>query len=212
MSSKRLPGKVLRPLGGRPVLARVIERVRAAAGADAYAILTSDDPSDDPIAEFARTGGHPVHRGSLDDVADRFASFLGAHPERAAFARVTGDSPFLDPAILARALGLFARAEADLVTNVHPRSFPVGQSVEVVRAATFLDRRPAFSAAEREHITSHFYAHPGSARIANFESGEPGWAAVRLAIDEPADLAWAESIVADPAAASWKTLAERRRA
>ena len=70
--SRRLPGKVLRPLAGRPMLAHVLERAAAIPGVDAVCLATSDSPEDTPVARLAESLGFTVFRGALDDVLDRF--------------------------------------------------------------------------------------------------------------------------------------------
>src|SRR5256885_6305126 len=72
MSSARLPGKVLLPVAGRPLLGYVLERVAPAR--EMVIVATSDQPDDDPVAEFASQAGVQVFRGSLADVAGRFAA------------------------------------------------------------------------------------------------------------------------------------------
>lgn len=183
MSSQRLPGKVLAPLSGRPVLAWLLDRLD---GFDVV-VATSDDPSDDPVAAFCAERGVECFRGPLADVAARFAAVV-EHYGLDAFGRVSGDSPLLDPALLAQALELFAERGPDLATNVFPRSFPPGQSVEVVDATAFLAARPEFSAEDREHVTTFFYRHAERFRIENFSAALP-YAGPSHAIDTAEDLA-----------------------
>ena len=192
MSSQRLPGKVLAPLSGKPVLAWLLDRL---AGFDVV-VATSDDASDDPVAAFCAERGVECSRGPLADVAGRFAGVVENYGLEA-FARVSGDSPLLDPALLSRAFELFRETEPDLASNVFPRSYPPGQSVEVVRAATFLAARPEFDERDREHVTTFFYAHPERFRIESFAAAVP-YDGPSHAIDTADDLArieaWARAL------------------
>ena len=77
-SSNRLPGKVLLPLAGAPMIVRQIERVRRAALIDRLVVATSDDPSDDALARTLAAANVAVHRGPLDDVLARFTGALAA--------------------------------------------------------------------------------------------------------------------------------------
>ncbi len=192
-SSARLPGKVLRPLGGRPLLGWLIERLRARAE-ERIIVATSDQPEDAAVAEYAAACGAAAYRGPLDDVLARMTGALEASGLDAAV-RVSGDSPLLDPQLVSRALQLFAEGGWDLVTNVQERTFPKGQSVEVVAAAA-LRRADAEARApgEREHVTPFFYGRPDRFRIANF-SLDPPAADVRLCVDTPEDFAVVERIV-----------------
>jgi spore coat polysaccharide biosynthesis protein SpsF len=193
-SSERLPGKVLRPLAGRPLLGWLIERLRTLGDEARIIVATSDRPEDAAVAEFARASGVEVFRGALDDV---LARLLGAFD---AFAldvgvRVSGDSPLLDPRLVSRALGLFRAGDADLVTNVQVRTYPKGQSVEAIGAAAL--RRAyaeARAPADREHVTPYFYAHPELFRIRNFTFDPPA-PGLQLSVDTAHDFATVERML-----------------
>ena len=174
MSSRRLPGKVLRPLAGKPALQYLIERLTHCEQLDRLLIATSMEPSDDPVAEFCAQQGVDCHRGPLDDVALRYVE---ASHERGldAFARVTGDSPLLDQRVVDSAVALFRHGDFDLVTNLSPSTFPSGQSVEVVDSRTYAAIYPELRDAEaREHVTPFFYRHPERFKIHNFVALEDG--------------------------------------
>lgn len=192
-SSARLPGKVLRPLKGRPMLGWLLGRMLSVPEAGCVVVATSDQAEDDAVAACAREAGVLVHRGPLEDVLGRFAGAA------AAFAldpvvRVSGDSPLLDPAIVSQALRLYAEGGADLVTNVLVRSFPKGQSVEVIGAAALRAcADEARDPAAREHVTPYLYAHAGRFRIRNFAL-HPGAADMRLCVDTEEDFARMEAV------------------
>src|ERR1700689_1754317 len=91
MSSRRFPGKVLKPLAGVPMLKRVADRVGAARQVTKGVLATSVDASDDPVADYCAQIGLACHRGPLDDVSARFIQ--AAQVQQAdAFIRITGDS------------------------------------------------------------------------------------------------------------------------
>ncbi len=71
MSSRRLPGKPLLPLGEATVLEQVIRRIRAARFGARLVVATSDHPTDIPIRELCAAQDLPCFAGSLDDVLDR---------------------------------------------------------------------------------------------------------------------------------------------
>src|SRR5260221_236269 len=166
-SSQRLPGKVLRALCGKPLLAHLVDRLRRSAVLDTIAVATSTEPSDDAVAAFCASAGIACERGALDDVLGRIQAAARAL-QLDGIVRVSGDSPLLDPSLVRQTVKLFRRGGWDLVTNVQVRSFPKGQSVEVI-AAEALDRVAvkAGAPAEREHVTPYFYAHPELFRIRN---------------------------------------------
>ena len=194
MSSQRFPGKVLTPLAGRPLIEHVVERCGRAFGPEAVVLATSRDASDDPVAAHAARRGWRHFRGELDDVVKRFQQCLAAHPCDW-FVRISGDSPLIDPELIARIAE--RRADAyDLVTNVQTRTFPPGQSVEVVRAACFgaIDSG-GLSAEEREHVTQVFYRSPQRFRIRNVVSRDPALAQRAMTVDTPGDLAAVEALL-----------------
>jgi spore coat polysaccharide biosynthesis protein SpsF len=194
MNSRRFPGKVLVQLAGRPMIAHVLERCAAAFGKPAVILLTSREPADDPVAEHATQTGFAVFRGDLNDVARRFQQCLSAYPCDW-FVRISGDSPLIDPDLIRR-VAASRPATCDLVTNVQVRSFPAGQSVEVVRAARFseIDTR-MLSDEEREHVTLAYYRRPERFSIINLRSSDARLGVLRLAVDTPEDLARIEQVI-----------------
>jgi spore coat polysaccharide biosynthesis protein SpsF (cytidylyltransferase family) len=172
MSSARVPGKVLRPLAGRPLLGHLLDRL--ARTELPVVVATSDDPSDDAVAAFCPS----AYRGPLEDVAERF---LGAAVEHDIdpIVRVSGDSPLLDPGVVERAVALWE--PGTIVTNVRPRTFPTGQSVEVFAVGDL--RNAPRTQATREHVTPELYAR---LEMRNFESGHD-WGTLRLTLDTAED-------------------------
>ena len=173
MSSVRLPGKVLRDLGGgKTMLEYVVDRITRAERADMAAIATSDDPGDDPVAELCERIGVPCHRGPLADVAARYA---GAAERFGldAFVRVTADSPLIDQALIDRGIALFQEGGADLVTNVAPSTFASGHSLEVLDASVYREAYRDMAEPDHfEHVTNFYYRNPERFRIRNFELGD----------------------------------------
>lgn len=196
MSSSRFPGKVLAPLAGKPLIDHVMDRVAQAVPRAHIVVAMSTERTDDPLAAHVASRGLAVFRGPLDDVVARFQGCLRAHPcER--FYRVCADSPLVDPKML-EALGAAAEADAslDLVTNVQRRTFPRGQSAELLRAAAFARLDPAaLTREEREHVTKHYYDHPQRFRIRNLESGDASLGTTSLAVDTVEDLARLERLL-----------------
>ena len=99
MSSSRLPGKVLMPLAGAPMMVRQIERIARSRRIDRIVVATSANPGDDVIEKTARREGIDVHRGPLDDVLARFLGAVAAYPAETVV-RLTADCPFADPDVI----------------------------------------------------------------------------------------------------------------
>ena len=193
-SSQRLPGKVLRQLCGEPLLAHIVDRLRRSAVLDVIAVATSTEPSDDAVAAFCAGAGIACERGPLNDVLGRIQSAAQAL-ELDGIVRVNGHSPLLDPALVRQAVKLFRRGGLDLVTNIQVRTFPKGQSVEII-AATALARAmaKAKTAAERELVTSYFYANPNLFRIRNLVA-RVSRPTLQLSIETAEDFARIEAIL-----------------
>lgn len=202
MGSSRLPGKVLREACGKPMLQYLVESMKSS-GLGRVVVVTSDRPADDGIAALCQAQAVDCVRGDEEDVASRFEAAANrfAFP---AFVRLCGDSPLLDAGLVRRALGVYAQGIWDLVTNTHPRSFPKGQSVEVVRAEAFRTARSRFrSADEREHVTRHFYAHDRKWRIANIAC-DHDWGAVQHSVDTEEDFRRFETLAAAAERPHWE--------
>jgi spore coat polysaccharide biosynthesis protein SpsF len=195
MSSRRFPGKVLAPLAGRPMIDHVLERCGGAFGADRVVLATSREESDDALAAHVRALGANVFRGDLGDVVARFQGCLAVYPCEW-FVRISADSPLIDPRLIARVAD---RREPglDLVTNVRPRTFPPGQSVEVINARRFAAMDVAtLTEEEREHVTLVFYNHPERYRLRNVASRDPLLAQQHLAVDTREELQAVEALLA----------------
>ncbi|RMH56593.1 MAG: hypothetical protein D6679_08570 [Candidatus Hydrogenedentota bacterium] len=166
-SSKRFPGKVLSDLNGRPMLHWTLESLRRARELKKIILATSWERDDDAVAGFGEREGVSVFRGPLEDVAARFRGVLERCPAEY-FVRVNGDSPLLDYRLVDLLVREFRRREVDIVTNVLRRSFPKGESVEVVRTRVFVEWSAQWTEKEdKEHVTRYFYRHAGRFRIHN---------------------------------------------
>lgn len=195
MSSARLPGKVLRPLAGRPMLDWLLERLMHAQFVDRIVVTTSIDPSDDPVAEHCRQVDAAVYRGPLEDVASRVFHAARRH-SLDAFVRISGDSPFLDQRLVDHAVELHRSQKAEVVTNVRPRSFPAGQSVELLTTDTVGRALGLMGGqADREHVTPAIYRHAHMFNIVSFSAAaDHSW--VDLAVDTEAEAERAERLLA----------------
>jgi spore coat polysaccharide biosynthesis protein SpsF len=194
MGSTRLPGKMLRVVHGKTILQYVIERLSHCPAIGEIVVATSIEPADAAIVDFCHVEGLPCVRGPSDDVAARFEQVVNTFGFEC-FARICGDRPMLDAALLSRAASLYDD-DVDVVTNVQPRTFPAGQTVEIVRARPFAAACASMREVEdREHVTRYFYRHPKEYRIINFESGGD-YDGVHLAIDTDTDLRRFDAILA----------------
>lgn len=188
MSSSRLPGKVLAPLLGEPMILRQIERIRQAWRLDGLVMATSTEPSDDVLAAVCEAQGVDCARGSLDDVLDRYYR-VARRMEPEHVVRLTADCPLLDPDVMNDVIAFHLAGEFDYTSNaLHELTFPNGLDVEVMRADC-LERawREARLPSEREHVTPYLYNHPELFRLGSYR-GERDLSHMRWTVDEPEDL------------------------
>ncbi len=185
--STRLPGKVLLPLLGEPLLVHVVRRVARAASVDATVVATTTMPNDDAIVDLGAREGWLVERGSETDLLDRYLGAARAHAADRVI-RITSDCPLIDPDVIDDVVTALEAAGADYASNtLEPRTFPRGLDVEAMtmvalEAADQADRDPA----SREHATPYLYRHPERFRLAGVRLPED-LSAHRWTVDTPED-------------------------
>ncbi|HWA28508.1 MAG TPA: NTP transferase domain-containing protein [Lacunisphaera sp.] len=188
MTSSRFPGKVLRPLAGRPLLWHIVTRVARAAAVQQVVVACSTRAEDDALARFCAESGVPCIRGSETDVLDRFRLAAQAFPAEI-YVRICGDSPLVAPDWIDRCVRALAAASADFA-RVEPGKRCVHEGVDVLSAEVLarLVREVSSDPVAREHVTGYFKVNPSFARAVDVrvEPGEEGEA--RLSVDVPEDL------------------------
>lgn len=196
MGSTRLPGKVLEPIGGRPMIAHVVERVLKIPGIDRTIVAIPDLREDDILAVTATALGVPVVRGPADDVLARYALALdAAGPGTDAVVRITADCPLLSPSISGRVVA--ALHDADYASNTLERSYPRGLDTEAIREEVLrLAARHARDPAEREHVTPYIWRHPQRFRLNSVRDGTDR-SHLRWTVDVPEDLETVRAIYAE---------------
>jgi spore coat polysaccharide biosynthesis protein SpsF len=205
MSSIRLPGKVLMNIAGKLMLERVCDRVMQSNDVKKVVIATSDDSSDDQIEQFCNLRKYICFRGSLDDVAGRFLGVIKSQGAEE-FIRISGDSPLIDPELIDMAIAEYRCDLYDLVTNVLHRTFPKGQSVELIRSTSFKKMYDGLiSVDDREHVTKAFYRNKSNFKIKNFVA-EPPAGDIQLSVDTQEDLDKVTAIInaCDLQSAGWR--------
>ena len=193
VSSSRLPGKVLLPILGRPMLSHQIERLRRCRRIDRLLVATSDEESDLLIAELCAAESIPCYRGSLDDVLDRF--YRAAERFRPDYVvRMTGDCPLADPQLVDRVIGYCIQGGYDFVSNAIEPSFPDGLDAAVFRFAALEEAwRNARLPSEREHVTPYMRHHTERYKIGSYRES-PDRSHMRWTVDEAADFAFVSRV------------------
>lgn len=193
LTSTRLPAKVLADIVGKPMLHHVVTRVQAVPALDLVVVATSDEPADDPIADFCAEGGIACFRGSKDDVLDRY--YQAAQQYRAdVVLRVTADCPLIDPAVIAEVLDAYQQGGYDYVTNTMPGTYPDGLDVEVFSLAALEQAwREARWQSDREHVTPYIRNHPELFRLGNVAYTDD-LSGLRWTVDQAQDLEFVRAV------------------
>jgi spore coat polysaccharide biosynthesis protein SpsF (cytidylyltransferase family) len=186
MGSARLPGKVMMPILGTPMLFLQIERVQRAHSIDCLVVATSSKEGDDVLAEECDRRRIAVYRGSSSDVLARYVNAaVDLKPE--AIVRLTGDCPLTDWAVIDTVVQTYKAGDFQYVSNTVPPSYPDGLDVEVINyRALQIAGVEARLPSEREHVTTFVRGHPERFPSANVRAATD-LSALRWTVDEPAD-------------------------
>jgi spore coat polysaccharide biosynthesis protein SpsF len=192
-SSTRLPGKVLRPIMGKPMLLQQIERLQRSKRLSNIVVATSDTVADDPLASLCLDHKIECYRGDLNDVLDRFyqaaVKYNALH-----IARLTGDCPLTDPAVIDYVIESYAESGVDYASNALEPSYPDGLDVEIFNIATLKQAwGKAQLPSEREHVTPYIHKHPNVFKLLSVKHTED-LSALRWTVDNPEDFAFVSRV------------------
>lgn len=196
MGSTRLPGKVLKDIGGRTMLERVVDRTQRAKLLDGIVVATTTEPADHVIEALCQTQNLPCFRGSQDDCLDRYFHAASKH-DAGTVVRITADCPLIDPGVVDLVLQEFIdrQPQVDYVSNVFPlRTFPRGLDTEVTRfdvleRAWREDKNPIW----REHVTTYIHRNPNIFRIHGV-TNDIDYSHMRWTVDTAEDLTFVQRI------------------
>jgi spore coat polysaccharide biosynthesis protein SpsF len=193
MGSTRLPGKVLMDLGGKTVLARVVDRLRRATLINEILVATTDSIADDAIIQECRRINVASFRGSESDVLDRYyQSALMTAAE--GIVRITSDCPLIDPQIADDTVRLFLDLRPDYASNALDRTYPRGLDTEVMtRDALACAWREAHLSYQRAHVTPYLYENPSRFDILAVR-GRINYSDHRWTLDTAQDLVFIRAI------------------
>lgn len=195
MSSARLPGKVLKPLLGVPLIVFMTQRVQLASRIDRFVVATSTDSSDDPLVNVLANYGIECFRGNLNDVLDRF--YQVATAVNATYViRLTGDCPLVDADLIDKVAHEVQKDSIDYASNIEPPTYPNGLDVEAFTLAALTQAwHEAKLPSEREHVTPFLRKQPNRFRHANV-TGMVDLSALRWTVDYLDDLEYVQSLLA----------------
>lgn len=188
MNSSRLPGKVLLPLAGKPMLQRIIERLQRSKYIDEIMVATTTNDIDDVLVKLAEKCGVSHFRGNEEDVLGRV--FQAAQLSRAdIIVRATGDNPLIDAGLIDQGMEMFFEKEVDYLGNSTTKSFPTGLSLEIFSTSVLEEvEKIALSPADRSHVSSFIYQHPEKYKLYLWKAeGTYFFPELRITVDKQAD-------------------------
>lgn len=195
MRSTRLPGKVLKPIVGQPLLWHILHRLRKSELIQTICVATTNDPADDVLADYAKAQGAVVVRGPEDDVLGRFA--LAAHMiDPDVIVRVNADAPLVDAGFIDFLVREMMRAQADFVmlkpgvSAIHDGADPMSRW-----ALDKLVVRAHDDPVAREHVSAYFKIHQDFVKVAHIDLPQKWqFTGARLSVDTPADVTFIEAV------------------
>ena len=191
MSSKRLPGKVLYPLAGRPVIEHIVNRLRKSIYIDKIVIATSNDNSDNQIEDWCNINCVEIYRGSLDDVLDRFYQAANQYKARNVL-RITADCPVIDFKIIDEVIENYFASDFDYYGL--QGEFPDGLDCTII---SYNSLKTAWENAklpsEREHVGPYIEKNYNIFKLGGFQKFK-GLGHLRWTLDEKRDYDFLQNI------------------
>ncbi|KAF0153127.1 MAG: Polysaccharide biosynthesis protein [Ignavibacteria bacterium] len=190
MSSTRLPGKIMLPILGKPMLQRMIERIKNAKLIGKIVVATSINADDDEVEEFCKKNNIVCFRGHLTDLLDRHYQ-VGKKFSADAVVKIPSDCPLIDPQIIDKVIQHYIQNdELDFVSNLHPATYPDGNDVEIMSFDSLgCAWKDASKNYEREHTTPFIWENNDTFKVGNvvWENGLDYSTTHRWTIDFPED-------------------------
>lgn len=192
MGSTRLPNKVMKPIGGIPMIELLLSRLSRAQEIDQIIVATSVDERNLPLVKHVQKLGYACEQGSENDVLDRYVQAAKKHQADVVL-RITGDCPLVDSELVDEAVRAFKAAGVDYFSNVVPPTYPDGLDIEVFTIEA-LERagQETTDPFDREHVTPYL-RKPGKFKTAAMQHSED-LSALRWTVDEPADFVVIEKV------------------
>jgi len=197
MNSYRLPGKVMMPVIGKPLLGHLLDRLECCSMLDDLVVATSGYPENDQIQEFCDDRGTPCFRGSEMDVLDRLLRALRWRNAETGVL-IFGDCPLIDPDVVTLVVKYYqSNTGLDFVGNDLSTTYPPGMEVEVFSMDVLAESASRCTdASTREHGTLYIRTHPDVYRLHNLEA-PPYWRRpdLSLEVDTMEDMTVIERII-----------------
>ena len=158
MGSTRLPGKVLKSIQNYAALEFLVRRLRMSSMVKNIVVATTENMKDNAIEKFCIEKELNYFRGPEEDVLKRY-QLSAQYYDAEDIVRISGDCPFTDWEMLDKLVNLYFQENADFVTNMYKKTFPLGFAIEVFKSKKLLELNN-LDENEKEHVTTHFINNP----------------------------------------------------
>ncbi len=188
MTSSRLPGKVMMPALGKPMLEHLTSRLKAVPSIDEIVLATTVNATDDVLVDFAKKDGIKVFRGSEDDVMARVIA-AGESQDAQVLVEITGDCPVIDPDLVEQTIRMYFNHDVDYASNSIVQSYPDGMETQVISMTALKDAAARTNdPLDREHVSLFLWKRPEIYPIVHLVA-PPSlyWPGLGLTLDEPED-------------------------
>jgi spore coat polysaccharide biosynthesis protein SpsF len=170
LNSKRFPKKVLYKVNNKPLIYYLIKNLQKTKKKLKIIIATSTKKTDDELVKYCKKNKIIFFRGKLNNVAHRLLSCAKKYKAKH-FIRICADSPIIKPCIIDKIIKLFSKKKKyDLITNLFPRTFEKGQSIEIIKTKILDYNLMKFDQNEKEHVTKFFYKNYKKFKIFNLKN------------------------------------------
>jgi glutamate-1-semialdehyde 2,1-aminomutase len=185
MGSTRLPNKVMKPVGGVPMIELLLARLAKSKEIDQIVLATSTDERNTPLVAHVQSLGYTCIRGSEADVLERY--LVAARQVQAdVIVRITGDCPLIDAELVDQTIQRFKSSDVDYLSNTSPATYPDGLDTEVFSLPALEQAgRESQDAFDHEHVTPYL-RRPGLFKTAAL-THDQDLSSLRWTVDEPAD-------------------------
>lgn len=186
MDSSRLPGKVLMPINNISILNHVINKASRAEKLNGGLVITTTkrNSDNDIVNAVSNEKNVSVFRGDTNNVAKRILECSKEY-KLDYFLRINADSPFIDHKLINEACLIANSNNYDFITNLYPRSFPYGVSIELIKTE-FYEKiySQITSDQDREHVTRYLYNNMKEYSFYNIKRNGENLSELSLVVDD----------------------------
>ena len=196
MSSSRLPGKVLKNLNGIPMIKHIVDRLGKCKYVDKIIVATSNEYSDDILAEFCNQNHIEIYRGSLKNVFSRFINLIDLlNPKYVV--RITGDCPLIYPLFIDKQIKALKKSDSDVVITSYESKLLCGQGVHSSRSLKYIFEKSE-DLRDVEHVGSIYLSKsPSEFRSVCLKLPSVFNKNYRITVDEISDLKLMQNLYQD---------------